>query len=158
MLDRILYRNEWFDLPNQRLLEESFWSMKGKTKPIVGLDGKRLRANDYACDWKIESRKLWLLSATLEEDGSDILPRIVPGETSPLFAQWYSGHLYATGYPSRNGAKEIHNEHTHVPVIIFDIDSGAVYKTRHDKGLAQPGWQEENPSLPIRDDWRRYSE
>ena len=100
MLDRLLYRGNWFDLPNQRPLEECYWQARREKKPVVGYTGRRLGSEDYACDWKIEGQKLWLLSATLDEDGSGLLPRIAPGIDAPLLATWHSGVLDANGPPS----------------------------------------------------------
>jgi hypothetical protein len=78
MLDRLLYRNQWFDLPDQRPFKEYFWSTQRKKKPLIGHPPHPLREDEYACDWKIERRKLWLLASVFEEDGSDLLFRLLP--------------------------------------------------------------------------------
>lgn len=145
MLDRLLYRNQWFCLPNQRPFEECFWSTQRKKKPFIGHPPRPLREDEYACDWKIESRKLWLLSAILEEDGSDLLFRLLPGQNLPVLADWHSGVIDANGdLLKKDGLNQI-------PIVRFTIESGRVKSTDHLTILPQPGWHEDEPSLRVRE-------
>lgn len=154
MLDRLLYRDEWFYLPNQRPLEECYWQARREKKPVVGHSGRRLRSEDYACDWKIEGRKLWLLSVTLDEDGSELLPRIAPGMEIPLVATWHTGILDANGQSLRKQSKHIFEEAVEVPVVRFRVENGSVVKTEHFKISPQLDWLQDEPSLRQRKDWK----
>lgn len=153
MLDRIFYRTKWFDLPNQRLLEESFWQGQHNKKLLVGHPAHHLLEDEYSCDWKIDSRKLWLLSAIFDEDGTDLLTRLLPGDTSPVFAVWYSGTIDANGESYVRKTADPSEECRLVPIIRFHIEDGIVKKTEHFDMPPQFGWNEDEPSLRVRGDW-----
>ncbi len=158
MLDRLLYRSSWFDLPNQRPLEECYWQGHRRKRPVVGVSGKRLRADDYACDWKIEGRKLWLLSTVLEEDGSELLPRIAPGDTAPMLAEWHTGILDANGQSFVKRTAEVHDESVVIPIVRFHVECGSIVLTEHFNHSPQFGWRHDEPSLRLRDDWKASPE
>ena len=155
MLDRLNYRNTWFALPNQRPLEECFWQQHRQKKPRNSVGGASLRSDDYACDWKIDQRKLWLLSVQLDDDGSDLIPRIAPGAVVPIMASWHSGSIDANGESYIRRSAEVHDESTVIPIIRFHVEKGIVVLTEHLNHTPQLGWQENEPTHRIRTDWKQ---
>jgi hypothetical protein len=97
MLDRLLYRNVWHDLINQRLLDEGFWNKQRHVRPLIAGRSKKLSTGDYAADWEIRNRQLYLCAARLIVDNSDLLERLFPGRTPPIRADWFTGGIDATG-------------------------------------------------------------
>jgi hypothetical protein len=70
MLDRLLYRNNWYDVIDQRLLEEGgFWDTR--QRPVIDQIGSKLSKLDYSADWHIKGGYLYLCGITLSVDGSD---------------------------------------------------------------------------------------
>ena len=154
MLDRLFYRGQWFDLPNQRPLDECFWQHQRCKKLLVGHPAHPLRDDEYACNWKVEGQKLWLLSISLDEDGSELVPRLLPGEQPPVLARWQTGILDANAELTVETGKTTIEEHGEIPIVRFHVEEGRVVLTEHLRISPQLGWNEDETSLRVTD-WKQ---
>lgn len=141
MLDRLLYRNNWHDLVDQRLLEEGpFWD--NHQRPVIDQSGNILGKLDYAADWQIKGGYVYLCGLTLTIDGSDLLARVFPGEKHPIRAAWYTGGIDATAgtkikedrSPYGSNVLELQR------YTIFIVRDGRVVETKHGERCEQPRW------------------
>ena len=91
--DRLLYDGRWLELPQQRPLEDGYWTYKQARRPAV--NGHVLRASDYSCDWHLSGSKLFLCSVQFAGGGLDLTELITYGAPVPLFAEWFSDRIDA---------------------------------------------------------------
>lgn len=141
MLDRLLYRNNWHDLTDQRLLEEArFWGKR--QRPVIDQSGNKLGKLDYAADWHIRRGYLYLCGLTLTVDGSDLLQRVFPGDKHPIRATWYTGEIDATAGMKIKEDRSLYGSNVLElqRYIIFIVRDGRLVETKHGDRCEQRRW------------------
>jgi hypothetical protein len=123
--DRLFFKGSSFLLIDQRVLENGFWKMN--KRPLIDAT-RKLAVNDYSTDWVIQENKLFLAGIYLDENGTDLLQRILPGAQDKTLADWFCGDLYATNVKSIQQLKNSKRPTSGLRVkeVYFLVENGSV--------------------------------